>query len=260
MMYFHIFSDIHLEFCNHYSMKSHINKINRCGIDEKDEINLILAGDIGYPEKSDYKKFIVSCANLYDNVFVIAGNHEFYKKSLDETNQCIDKIYSELKDEQINNIYYLNNNIILHNNVYIIGSTLWTYVSEDNKKYHYNINDYRIIKGFTVDINNKLYEENYKFLETSINYVKEQNAKCIIITHHLPSYSVIHNKYKDYLELSPFFATDCDKLIQEPIIAWFYGHTHTHKQDKINNIDLICNPKGYPSEYPTYNKKLVLRV
>lgn len=82
-MYFHVFSDIHLEFCNHYSMKKHINIKNRYDYDyhdEKDEINLILAGDIGYPERKEYKNFIKSCSSLYDNVFIIAGNHEFYKK------------------------------------------------------------------------------------------------------------------------------------------------------------------------------------
>jgi hypothetical protein len=52
-------------------MKTHINKINRCGIDEKEEINLILAGDIGYPEKSEYKKFIKSCSTLYDNKKIV---------------------------------------------------------------------------------------------------------------------------------------------------------------------------------------------
>ena len=249
-MLFHIFSDIHLEFCKEYSMKDHVNS--------KEDINLIIAGDIGYPESDYYKNFIRRCSKLYNNVFVIAGNHEYYKKSVEETNILLDNFYDNLKNENINNVFYLNNKMIQHNGIYIIGSTLWSYVDETAKSAP--INDYRQIKDFTFDINNNMYQENYKFIDTSIKYVKEMNAKCIVITHHLPSFELIEDKYKEYGDMNKFFASNSHELIREPVLYWIYGHTHSSYQTQINNVKLMCNPKGYIGELSRYNKKLVFEI
>lgn len=256
-MYFHVFSDIHLEFCKEYSMKGHINK------NSGEEINLILAGDIGYPESDYYKNFIRRCSKLYSNVFVIAGNHEYYKKTLEETNILLNDFYENLKNENINNVFYLNNKMICHNDIYIIGSTLWSYVDDTAKemiKCGYAVNDYNLIKNYTADVNNNLYQENYNFLETSIKYVKEMNKKCIVITHHLPSFELVEAKFKEYGDMNKFFASDCNELIQDPVLYWIYGHTHSSYQKNINNVNMMCNPKGYMSELSKYNKKLIFQI
>ena len=253
MIYFHLLSDVHLEHCKHYCMKKHLNINNRNGIDENDEINLILAGDIGHPETDYYKKYIKHCSMLYNNVFIIAGNHEYYNKSIEETDLIMNKL-------EENNIYYINNKMFLYKDIYIIGSTLWTYIDDNSKQYSKYINDYIQIKNFDVDKNNILYDINYRFLEESINRVKQEEKKCIIVTHHMPSFKAIHEKYKNQTEYSPFFASNCDKLIDHPVLYWLYGHTHTKNITQINNIDVICNPKGYPDELSNYDKKLFIKI
>lgn len=252
-MNFHIISDIHLEF-RYYSMKSHINKNNRNGIPENEEINLILAGDIGYPEQQTFKDFIESVSKLYDNVFVIAGNHEYYKKDIDDTKKLLKEVYDTYE-----NIYFLDNQVVVHNDVHIIGSTLWSYVDEKDPARKYPINDYNYIKNFTIDESNRLYKECKEFLETSISKSNQEAKNCIVITHHIPSFSLIDPMYKDG-EINSYFASNCDDLIKKPIKLWVYGHTHLKANHNVSEVELICNPKGYPSELSKYSKTIVYRL
>ena len=45
------------------------------------------------------------------------------------------------------NIYFLDNQVVVHNDVHIIGSTLWSYVDEKDPARKYPINDYNYIKN-----------------------------------------------------------------------------------------------------------------
>lgn len=89
----------------------------------------------------------------------------------------------------------------------------------------------------------------YSLLEEAL-----QHENCVVITHHLPSRSLIHPKYLTP-EMKPYnqwFYCDLDYLFSERIKCWFYGHTHTPSKDVIGGVPLLCNPIGYPGE----NKEL----
>jgi predicted phosphodiesterase len=270
---YQIISDIHLEFNNTFSAKKLYNNLitslNNTDLTQSYEYNLILAGDIGYPTKNIYKAFLKSCVQYYDNVFLIAGNHEFYESakydmSYSDIIQLIQSICDEINIEPNKDIkgriHFMNNNILKHNNVYLIGSILWSNIKKENYSMAKYINDYNMIKNFTPEISNELFEYNYKFISESLEYVSTQkminpNIKCFVITHHMPSMSLIDSKYKKYGEMNSFFASNCDKLMTDTntVDYWIYGHTHTAKQTKINDTILICNPKGYPSEISNYS-------
>ena len=87
------------------------------------------------------------------------------------------------------------------------------------------------------------------FLEDAV----EKNNNCIIITHHLPSNSLIDNKYKvpNIIPYNQWFYCNMDSFIEKnksKIDCWFYVHTHTPSFKKIHNIPFMCNPIGYPNE------------
>jgi predicted phosphodiesterase len=291
-----VISDIHLEFLNHYDpnqlfntkdLSKYIESRHKDQIssqissdDIKYEVNLILAGDIGYPSDSKYSDFLETCVKLYDNVFLIAGNHEFYslKKNSVSMNEIIksienicQNINSKYKSENKtladlpDKIHFLNNKMILHNNTYIIGSTLWSYVEKDMFHTQKLINDYNCIKNFTIIDSNNLYLTNKQFISDSIQTVKahketNHDIKCIVITHHLPSFQLIHPKYISYSDINHFFASNTDDIISEPVDYWIYGHTHTASKMILNNVNIWCNPKGYPSENYNYDKNCIFEL
>ena len=75
----------------------------------------------------------------------------------------------------------------------------------------------------------------------------------IVITHHMPSHTLIDKKYKtqDMQPYNQWFYCNMDKLIEgneNTIKCWIYGHTHTPSCVMKNGIPFLCNPIGYPTE------------
>ncbi len=269
------------------------------------DLNLILAGDIGHPSDPKYENFLQTCTKLYDNVFLITGNHEYYQSeknskqnplSVDEINQMIEEICSNLNlantspdsatslpnpsdpspnpsnpspnpSNKFGKIHFLNNKMILYKNIYIIGSTLWSYVDPSKFDTKFNMNDYNYIKDFTPEISNELWQKNRKFISDSIDMVRSvkktdpnKNSRCLVITHHLPSFHLIHPKYKSCTDINHFFASDMDNLITEPVDYWIYGHTHMASKIIHNGVNLICNPLGYTSESSKFDQKCLIKI
>lgn len=260
-MLFHILSDLHLEFGARVDLSRHLNRFNRCGLGVgNEEINLILAGDICTLSNeamiSTYYKFLKQACYLYDHVFLIAGNHEFYGKDMES-------VLSILKDwgKEFANLCFLDNECIVHNHVKIIGSTLWSYVAEDDVGRQTPINDYRLIKDMTISKTNELHTSSKEFISSSFSDEEKVEGMIgmIVITHHLPSYSIIHERYQGS-PISCYFASNCDDLIKPPVQYWVYGHTHTPSRHTINGVTLLCNPKGYPSEYSHFSKTCFIQI
>lgn len=279
--FFHIMSDIHLESRKKdfkVILENSINKNNILKIsqsfpqlninfdpNEKNNVNLILAGDIGYPSMQNYRDFLLKSTELYDNIYMIAGNHEFYygKQTVEQILSDIKLICSEINEfnkSNINNghLYFLDNDMVSNNDIRILGSTLWTNVTSIDRVNSKYINDYNLITDFDVDKSNELYNQNYKWLKESLGEIimeknTNPNIKTIIITHHLPSFKLINPKYKSYSNINCFFASNSDELISNPVNYWIYGHTHTKTTHNINGVNIMCNPIGYVGEEKTYD-------
>ena len=231
------FSDLHLEFIKPNKIGRFIKKIPS-GIDEI----CILAGDIGNPYQTNYDVFMQFISNNFKKSFIISGNHEYYNKTktIQETNEFM-KVYFQ----KFNNISFLNNNYEIYDNYCFIGTTLWSNITNPN----YEINDVYKIPHFDHIQYNKLHMLSVDFLEDAL----QKNENCIIITHHIPSETLIDIKYKT-LTLLPYnqwFYCNMDNLIEtkrNKIKCWIYGHTHTPSNVIINEIPFLCNPIGYPNE------------
>ena len=164
----------------------------------------------------------------FKKTFIISGNHEYYgNKSIEDTNNQLTEYF-----KKFNNISFLNNTSEHYSGYCFIGSTLWSKITNPN----YEINDVNYIPNFDY-----------------VKYNRLNNDKCIIITHHVPSESLIDIKYKTK-NMSPYnqwFYCDQDNLIEtnkNKIKCWIYGHTHTPSNKIIHGIPFVCNPIGYPKE------------
>jgi hypothetical protein len=159
--------------------------------------------------------------------------------------------------QQFNNISFLNNNYEIYDNYCFIGTTLWSNIT--NPKYE--INDMYSIPNFDYIQYNKLNMHCITFLEDTL----KKNENCIVVTHHIPSYSLIDIKYKtpEMLPYNQWFYCNMDKLIEtngNKIKCWIYGHTHTPYDVIINGIPFLCNPIGYPNENVNLNFQSTITI
>ena len=99
-------SDIHLEFYK-------INEVdNILSYIQPNAKICVLAGDIGYPFQKIYEIFLCGISKKFDEIFLIHGNHEYYrigKNKGKNIKQIIDKTNDIIKDNNLKNIHFLNN-------------------------------------------------------------------------------------------------------------------------------------------------------
>ena len=235
-MRFQLLSDLHLEFAPFLLQK------------DDDTHFLILAGDIGNPLKKTYKKFIKKVSNKYEMVFLIRGNHEIFGMSLIE---C-DNVISDICKEYSNVIYLQRNSFdIPDTNIRVIGTTLWTQIKEDQqkdvKKY---MSDFRYIRNWSIEHQHQEHDYDVTFIKREIQKAEDENKQLIIITHHAPYiHNVQHPIYEHNNTMSSAFLVDMSFLFSSPSIhTWVFGHTHYSSNQKIGNVQLISNQRGYIDE------------
>jgi predicted phosphodiesterase len=241
-MRFRYFSDLHLEFMRPSTVQTLLPLI----IPNKKDV-IMLCGDIGNPSNDTYWTFMNYMNNNFKRVFVITGNHEYYhhNRTIEETNSFLQD-----KFKTYHNIRFLNNQYEYYENYCIVGTTLWTNIT--NPKH--SIRDVGSIPLFDSNKCNNLHLANVNFLDKSLN----ENKNCIVMTHHMPSGQLVHNKYKTkrMKNYHQWFHSDLDKLIElrnNNIACWLYGHTHTQSRHTIYNTTFLCNPIGYHGENPLYS-------
>lgn len=235
-------SDIHLEFMSKPPKIKVMAEV------------LCLAGDIGYPYSGIYREFLKKMNADFKKVFIIAGNHEYYNSDKYGTHTMEDihqHIQGVINDNTLTNITFLNNSWEVYNDILFAGTTLWSKIPSANINDISLMNDFKQIEGLTYDTYNLLHYKSCHFIEKMLSDVgKEENyknKKVVMMTHHLPSFNLI-DEIHTFSDTNCFYASKCDAYFVKPIKAWIYGHTHTPNKTLINNIQFVCNPKGYPSE------------
>ena len=220
---------------------------------------LALLGDIGNPYKDNYYDMLRYSSDHFENVFLISGNHEYwnhYGISMNEIDHKINNICDKLS-----NVHFLNNKTFSVNQKYIIvGSTLWTKISNKSKtirgddKYIFHSKNRRmVINNF-----NKLFENNLKFIKDQINIAKLTNKKIILLTHHLMTHKLIVPKYnkKPFIRIRDRYSNNLDYLLKNPIKYYLCGHSHCTYNTYINNVYCGINTFGYNNETKYYKNIL----
>ena len=230
-------SDLHIELMGEYDFHLLCTKISpKCD-------TLVLAGDIGNPFYQNYKLFLHLMSDYFKKVFVITGNHEYYKNDMVKADNKVSEICNSRS-----NLSFLNNTTELYNGYRFIGTTLWTHISDPQ----YLINDFSAIKDMNVNRYNNLHQKSRLFLKDSIDNTSKNGENVVVITHHLPLHELTHEKYKFgfMARYNQCFSADFSDIIDKPntIKSWFFGHTHTKTERIISNIPFYCNPLGYDGE------------
>lgn len=248
-----IYSDLHLEFG---PFSPHEGEV------------LILAGDIccvddiyQTDDKSvgmRYKRFFKECADNYDKVYYVMGNHEHYNYDIDRSvntlGECIDS-----------RIHILDEHSHEYNGITFIGTTLWTdmgggYPSIISRAQEY-MNDYTIInkgdRALTPMDTMKLHRDSLDWLEG----VLDTSERVFMVSHHAPSPRSLDERSRYMVE---GYCSDLDDfIIKYPQIEyWAHGHIHKTNDYMIGQCRVLSNPRGYYNngENRKFNREMVVTV
>ena len=189
---------------------------------------LLLGGDIGHPRDNDYKKFVLDMADVFDNVCILTGNHEYIGMQ-NSVNECDDRI--ENICVMRNNLHFLQKKTFkIGDNLHVAGCTFWSLNPICKRQYH---------------LDHKEWIENILETNPSNDYV--------IATHHAPLFQCVNKKYKSNQN---YFASDQSELIKNNnnLKAWIHGHTHTNKDFTVYGKWILSNQYGsYENPLFKYN-------
>lgn len=213
---------------------------------------LALAGDIGQPDQ--LKPFLDWVVPQWKKVFYITGNHEYY--NFTKTTKTIKELnveYTRITD-QYENLYFLHadrpSHFLEDENVAIVGLTLWSNVQQTSG--WRKVADYSNIRVHAGERTvprqlNEIHAREVTILESEIGAWSSRGAQLCILTHHMPSYSLIHPRYA-MSDVNSCFASNLDALIKPPIRCWIYGHSHACGNYLVKSTMCVINARGYLDE------------
>ena len=280
-------SDLHLEFSD-----INIQNTDNCDV-------LILGGDIcvaqdlhDHPElvnSSDqaaiaagtglgrrqqsaqrYRDFFKRCSFQFPHVIYIAGNHEFYNGKF---YAGIDYLREECA--KYSNVYFLENDTKIIDDVTFVGATLWTDMNKGDPLTMHAIegmmNDFRIIKNdkrnYAPMSARDVADRHARTLGYFRSVLAEQHdRKFVVVGHHTPSFQSCHPMYGNDTLMNGGYHSDLSEFILDhpQIKLWTHGHTHHPFDYVIGETRIVCNPRGYEndgySEQTGWNPNIVLEV
>lgn len=261
LMRIFLVSDLHFE-----RRKESITEMDWSFLSKWPEAEIcILAGDIGSPllRRDLLQELFFRLVKKY-RVYYLPGNHEYYnydhqtsKKEIEEMleKMCIETGVQWLFRKTIPVDQQGNPTLEGKEFVRLIGTTLWVHPSPESFSSN---TDVQMGKIFTSNEEiQKLHLEEFKFLQNELKKSLQAEKKVIVVTHHLPSYQMIHPRYQWFKGNDLFASVTLETLRDDlkNVLIWMCGHTHERVViDKfkglLENCSLIAltNPVGYQRE------------
>lgn len=280
-------SDLHLEFT-----PENINVIeNAANI-------LCLCGDIAVCGNEEdfnlFKTFIKKLSEMkFLHILHIAGNHEYYCSKRPGIKMKAEFYYQKINEKLVNlslefpKYKFLNNSHFDYKTgsrtIRFIGTTLWTHIPASlQSKGKAKMNDYSQI---IINAGTQKNPEIRKLLPSDVDGInaksrifikqetaamkKSKNITGVLLVHHKPIWdrlttTIGKSMYEpeEIKKADPydyFYSNDL-LTIESPIKCVVYGHTHKKDNRIINGIRYVSNPRGYPGELNTYNKKETVEI
>ena len=200
-----------------------------------------------------FRDFLKRVSFQFPHVIYIAGNHEFYHGKWKASLQY-------LRDEcaKVPNVYFLERDVKVINEVSFIGATLWTDCNKGDPLTLHALadmmNDYRIIRhdehGYSkLRPAHTMYrhQQTLAYLKAILPDMKDK--KVVFAGHHAPSEMSTHDRYKHNVHsiMNGGYRSDLSELILDhpEIVLWTHGHMHDPSDYMIGTTRVVCNPRGY---------------
>ena len=260
-----IVSDLHIDQWN-----PSIGSKHPCGVVKNFPMNfekknpdsniLVVAGDIS--DNLDVSlSYLDQISVYYDKVLFVDGNHEHVHNYPYLFSS--EYIYDKLKKLNNDKLIYLAKNHYVHKDTVFLGVCgWWDYLDDDEESKQESLDYFKEwIPEFTknqnqIFINSVLSKsiEEMEYLHKWIN-VYENNPsikKIVVVTHTIPHPRFCEDTHMREGCNSKFFKFFDHKKYSK-LSTWIFGHTHTQYRDQVDDVNIICNPRGRPEDFNREN-------
>jgi DNA repair exonuclease SbcCD nuclease subunit len=198
-----------------------------------------------------FRDFLKRCSFQFPHVVYIAGNHEFYHGNWKASIQY-------LRDEcsKFNNVYFLERDMKVVNDVTFIGATLWTDCNKGDPLTLHALND--MMNDFRIIRNDELgytklrpahtmhrHQQTLGYLKAVLPDLKDQ--KVVFVGHHAPTSMSTHERFVGQDLMNGGYRSDLSEFILDhpQIKLWTCGHVHDPHSYYIGDTFVVANPRGY---------------
>ena len=198
-----------------------------------------------------FRDFLKRVSFEFPHVIYIAGNHEFYHGKWKASLQ-------HLRDEcaKFPNVYFLERDVKVINEVSFIGATLWTDCNNGDPLTLHALadmmNDYRIIRNDEHGYSKLRPAHTMYRHQQTLEYLKAilpdmKDKRVVFVGHHGPSTMSTHPRYVNEYLMNGGYRSDLSELILDhpEIVLWTHGHMHDPFDYMIGTTRVVCNPRGY---------------
>lgn len=260
-MRLYIFSDLHLDARDNAPMYHLIPS------SIKEDAIAIISGDIcSLNQPTLMHHTLLTISQSYRYVLFVPGNHEYHGIDFIETNAILSKLLNII---DANNLFILNRQHIVLDNVLFIGATLWSAFDGIEtalknrpitpiRKYKWT-NEPQLTTAEKIMRLKILHEMDKNYIFETLNRHPSARAK-VVITHHAPSFQSISSSYKRS-QMHGLYASNIEnEIIEHKPNLWVHGHTHEFKAYQIANTNIIVNPLGLINEETHFKQEFFIDI
>jgi hypothetical protein len=213
---------------------------------------LALTGNIcHFCDEPFTRKVFLVLSSCFQKIIFVPGKRE-YECGNRHRKYTVEMLLEKAKKiAQQTNVIVLDRETIFLDGIIIIGATLWSHTPMVHKffieKTIYKKQNifFGISEKISVKKINLLYNDATNFIKEELQKAKQNNHRCIVLTHHAPT---LRNTFDPHMEGSIqtlAFASNLENLMGFPVHVWVFGHTVWCCDRFIQNSRLVNNSRGY---------------
>ena len=225
---------------------------------------LVLAGDVGRDCDGSLAAVLEHVSPRWTHVVYVPGNHEYYGSDEHPPREF------GAVDDAVAALVGMHGNVHLltpeqptwatdDGRVTFVGCTLWSDVDVKAPGLYAGWGDFTCTLATPVFLK-ALHRRHKTTLAAALAGLATTDTKVVVVTHHMPSFALVADKYRGLGSKLSCFASPCEWLFPG-VAAWVYGHTHeTNTQVMDGGCLCAVNAFGYPGENAAYDRAAVLAL
>lgn len=228
----------------------------------------VVAGDVGEGVETSLA-WLAREIRPHMRVVFVAGNHEFYRGCLN------DEVARGRAAAARLGIDFLEDEVTWIGDVAFAGCTLWTDYGLDGDDHLASsmadarrmLNDHRLIdrarkprrEPFLPEDAAAIHRANRIRLEALADERAWTQARArVVVSHHAPAAASLDPAFAGK-PLNPAFGSRLEGLVARlGAELWVHGHVHASRDHRVGRTRVVCNPKGYGAENPSFDPGLVI--